>query len=584
MIQKLWKRNNSLKNRLFQLIMLGTIVSILVSFILSRMTISSVEKEQIHSAMQFSLDQICSCFDQGYLNLVNIMQNLEAKGSCGEAVITYLEQPETYDKRVQKQHVEEQIANTLFTNLNVRRISYQDSESGEVLFSGGSVYGETTEQAKKLKQMGDNLFYGIENSSNAYHSKYLISMKKEKQYFENDLLDIYLALQIDDNTDKADYKLLQLDGNMKIIYSECADFQEGETLDIARGDEKTEEGFQRNGYYLLLKKNQMGFYYALSLPLSVYNRETNIWQKRSIIVSLIILALFYSIVLAIYQMIGKPIRKLREEIKETGKGNFEAIKSDMGIEEFDQVLETISQMRRNIKQLQEQERTGYELRKKAELEKLMYQINPHFVLNTLYSVQWMAQKEGNLEIRGFVHDLMVILSYNLGKEKAVSTLRTEVEIARKYIEIQKQRYDFEIMLEVEEGEYLDEPTIRMLLQPLIENSLQHGLGESGRLEVWIFEDTSRNYAAIIVRDYGEGLNMEEYDRICRPLGVEPESPQKAGIGFRYVRYMLEAFYGEKAILNVNSAIGKGTKINILIPLRERAGGHRPGENIGEEKH
>ena len=583
MIQKLWKRNNSLKNRLFQLIMLGTIVSILVSFILSRMTISSVEKEQIHSAMQFSLDQICSCFDQGYLNLVNIMQNLEAKGSCGEAVITYLEQPETYDKRVQKQHVEEQIANTLFTNLNVRRISYQDSESGEVLFSGGSVYGETTEQAKKLKQMGDNLFYGIENSSNAYHSKYLISMKKEKQYFENDLLDIYLALQID-NTDKADYKLLQLDGNMKIIYSECADFQEVETLDIARGDEKTEEGFQRNGYYLLLKKNQMGFYYALSLPLSVYNRETNIWQKRSIIVSLIILALFYSIVLAIYQMIGKPIRKLREEIKETGKGNFEAIKSDMGIEEFDQVLETISQMRRNIKQLQEQERTGYELRKKAELEKLMYQINPHFVLNTLYSVQWMAQKEGNLEIRGFVHDLMVILSYNLGKEKAVSTLRTEVEIARKYIEIQKQRYDFEIMLEVEEGEYLDEPTIRMLLQPLIENSLQHGLGESGRLEVWIFEDTSRNYAAIIVRDYGEGLNMEEYDRICRPLGVEPESPQKAGIGFRYVRYMLESFYGEKAILNVNSAIGKGTKINILIPLRERAGGHRPGENIGEEKH
>ena len=583
MIQKLWKRNNSLKNRLFQLIMLGTIVSILVSFILSRMTISSVEKEQIHSAMQFSLDQICSCFDQGYLNLVNIMQNLEAKGSCGEAVITYLEQPETYDKRVQKQHVEEQIANTLFTNLNVRRISYQDSESGEVLFSGGSVYGETTEQAKKLKQVGDNLFYGIENSSNAYHSKYLISMKKEKQYFENDLLDIYLALQID-NTDKADYKLLQLDENMKIIYSECADFQEGETLDIARGEEKTEKGFQRNGYYLLLKKNQMGFYYALSLPLSVYNRETNIWQKRSIIVSLIILALFYSIVLAIYQMIGKPIRKLREEIKETGKGNFEAIKSDMGIEEFDQVLETISQMRKNIKQLQEQERTGYELRKKAELEKLMYQINPHFVLNTLYSVQWMAQKEGNLEIRGFVHDLMVILSYNLGKEKAVSTLRTEVEIARKYIEIQKQRYDFEIMLEVEEGEYLDEPTIRMLLQPLIENSLQHGLGERGRLELWIFEDTSRNYAAIIVRDYGEGLNMEEYDRICRPLGVEPESPQKAGIGFRYVRYMLESFYGEKAILNVNSAIGKGTKINILIPLRERARGHRPGENIGEEKH
>ena len=141
------------------------------------------------------------------------------------------------------------------------------------------------------------------------------------------------------------------------------------------------------------------------------------------------------------------------------------------MEEFNQILTTISQMRENIRELQDQERMGYELRKKAEMEKLMYQINPHFVLNTLYSVQWMAQRDGNLKIREFVHDLTVILSYNLGKENGNSTLRTEVEIARKYIEIQKQRYDFDVMLEIEEGSYLDVPTIHMLLQPLIENAL-----------------------------------------------------------------------------------------------------------------
>ena len=93
------------------------------------------------------------------------------------------------------------------------------------------------------------------------------------------------------------------------------------------------------------------------------------------------------------------------------------------------------------------------MRKKIEIEKLMYQINPHFVLNTLYSIQWMAQRDGNTEIREFVHNLTAILSYNLGKEKAVSSLRTEVEIAKKYIEIQKQRYDFEVRMEVEEGAY-----------------------------------------------------------------------------------------------------------------------------------
>ena len=91
----------------------------------------------------------------------------------------------------------------------------------------------------------------------------------------------------------------------------------------------------------------------------------------------------------------------------------------------------------------------------------------------------MAQQAGNTRIREFIHNFMAILSYNLGKENAVSSLRTEVEIARKYIEIQKERYDFEVRLEVEEGDYLDTPAIRMLLQPLIENALQHGLGTSG---------------------------------------------------------------------------------------------------------
>lgn len=561
------RKMNSLKSKLFQIIMFGTVISILISFLLSFVTISSVEKNQIQKSMQFSLHQISTSLDQEYMKLVNIMQNLEPQGSIGRVVTECLKQNESYEKRVQRYHVQEQLADFLFTNLNVRRVLYEDEKSKKVLFSGGSTYGQVSDQKKRLKKVGDNLFYAIENNRNKYQTQYLISMEKQAQKFGESELDIYLEVQQDDLA-TAEYKLLQLNENMEILYSEADELPAGETLQSAWSEEEDENSFCEKNYYFLMEKSRMGFYYALAVPLSVYNHESEEWQKRSIFILAITLALFYSIVLIIYRMIGKPIEKLKYEIEETGKGKFEAVEEDIGIEEFNQILTTISQMRENIRELQEQERRGYELRKKAEMEKLMYQINPHFVLNTLYSVQWMAQRDGNLRIREFVHDLTVILSYNLGKETRSSTLRTEVEIARKYIEIQKQRYDFEAFLQVEEGSYLDIPTIHMLLQPLIENALQHGLGDRGRLEVWIFEDELREYAGIIVRDYGSGLSREDYRRINQPLGMETDNTKKAGIGFRYVRYMLESFYGEKAVLNVNSMKGRGTKISILIPLGE----------------
>ena len=140
------------------------------------MTISSVEKKQIQKSMRFSLHQISTSLDQGYLNLVNIMQNLEPQGSSGRAVTDYLMQSENYEKRLQRYYVQEQLANILFTNLNVRRVFYEDASSKEVLFTGGSAYGKVSEQKKELKQVGDNLFFAIENDKNKYQLQYLISM------------------------------------------------------------------------------------------------------------------------------------------------------------------------------------------------------------------------------------------------------------------------------------------------------------------------------------------------------------------------------------------------------------------------
>ncbi len=569
------KKGCSIKKKLFQIIMVSTLACVLVSVVISLVAVYSVERRQIQRSMRFRLGQIRSSIDQEYLGLMNVMKELETGGDTGNAVEDFLGERDGYQKAVKKQTLDEKISDVLFLNLDVRAVSYTDPESGEMLFGSGTV-SEIREEWNgriEIQQVGDRVFYSIEQDR-GQEKGYLISMLSKNREFGERRLNIFLEKRVEP-FEESDYQLLLLDESGRVCYTETEDFELGETLSLREGASDY-AGFEKNGNYLMTAESGMGFNYALAIPMSVYNKESNMWRMRMIIVMAISFCLFYLIVLAIYQMIGKPIQKLKQEIAETGRGNLGEVKEDTGIEEFDQVLSGIDRMRRDLRTIQEREKQEEELRKKAEAEKLMYQINPHFVLNTLYSVQWMAQQAGNTRIREFVHNFMAILSYNLGKESAVSSLRTEVEIARKYIEIQKQRYDFEVRMEVEEGDYLDTPVIRMLLQPLIENALQHGLGTSGRLEIWIFEDYKRQYGVIIVRDYGEGLSREKLEELNRPLGTEDKKAARGGIGLRYVRSMLETVYGGEAILDVNSTLGKGTKVTILLPL---SGENRKGDGV-----
>lgn len=98
-----------------------------------------------------------------------------------------------------------------------------------------------------------------------------------------------------------------------------------------------------------------------------------------------------------------------------------------------------------------------------------------------------------------------------------TTLRTEIDIVKEYIALQQMRYDFVIEMNVEEGSYLEQPTVRMLLQPLVENAIQYGLGKDEKITIRIFEDNRRGLAAITIADSGNGLTIEEINQINAPL-------------------------------------------------------------------
>ena len=108
----------------------------------------------------------------------------------------------------------------------------------------------------------------------------------------------------------------------------------------------------------------------------------------------------------------------------------------------------------------------------------------------------------------------------------------------------------------------------LLLQPLIENALRYGLGDMGVVDIRIFQDERKDCAVITIQDHGSGLSREKLAQLHRPFCYKNNGDgDTAGIGLRYVRHCLEGFYKGESILTINSEIGRGTKVTIIIPVR-----------------
>nr|WP_255654481.1 histidine kinase [Cohnella sp. REN36] len=196
----------------------------------------------------------------------------------------------------------------------------------------------------------------------------------------------------------------------------------------------------------------------------------------------------------------------------------------------------------------------------------MHQINPHFIHNTLNTVQWIARMNGEREIDRLVSIFTRILHYNLAKEGGIVPLRDEVEALKDYVALQQIRYDhpFIVHFQIDEG-LLDVVRIpRFILQPLIENALYHGLGDrDGSIDLRI--DKQAEELVIQVADNGAGMTKEAAAQL---FAAERDESRKAGlgIGLNYVYRVIKAHYGEASDIHIDSEIGQGTTITLRVPV------------------
>lgn len=208
-----------------------------------------------------------------------------------------------------------------------------------------------------------------------------------------------------------------------------------------------------------------------------------------------------------------------------------------------------------------------EEQRKSELQALQNQINPHFLYNTLDSILALIDKNKNMEAEEMIVALSRFFRISISKGKNIITLKKEIEHANNYLLIQKLRFGdaFDYSFDVED-DILNVDVVKLILQPIIENSINHGLkeGEKGTIKVKGYKKDG--FIILSISDNGYG--MLEETRIALENSLKDESETK-GVGLKNVYLRLRVYYGDKADIKIESKLDEGTTISLIIPVKEK---------------
>lgn len=238
------------------------------------------------------------------------------------------------------------------------------------------------------------------------------------------------------------------------------------------------------------------------------------------------------------------------------------------IPEYDYILSRFGDIRSQLDTMIGEIVQHEKYRNQLELEKLRYQINPHFLMNTLNTVHWMAIMNDQEEIDTLIQSLNHLLAYNLDKCVDNATMETEITALSEYIEIQQSRYDFsfEIIREPEEIQFLY-PCPKFILQPLVENSLYHGYKENMKLILTI---TLGERINISIKDTGLGMTDEQLSRFrnreFHSFIHYKEKSRSMGIGLEYVLQSLQSYYKNDFNFTIDSELENGTTLILSLPI------------------
>ncbi len=298
--------------------------------------------------------------------------------------------------------------------------------------------------------------------------------------------------------------------------------------------------------------------------------EVHLKQSVSLFVLLLLGILFAGFTLAamITTSVTVPINELKGTAEELGRGNLKARASPGGLEEINVLARTFNHMSDQIAALMERTKIEQKNLRVSELKLRQVQINPHFLYNTLDSIIWMAEGGNNKQVVEMTSDLSDFFRTVLSEGHDFITIAEEETHVRSYLKIQKIRYEDVLDYKIDiEPSIQDRIVLKMILQPVVENALYHGIKNKrggGTITVRGYEDGSG--IVFEVEDDGIGMDEDTLEKLRDKIKKEEreEVSKKGGFGLNNVAQRIRMYYGEGSDVMIESEKNVGTCVKIYL--------------------
>lgn len=300
-------------------------------------------------------------------------------------------------------------------------------------------------------------------------------------------------------------------------------------------------------------------------PLSALSAYAVAFRNLTIGVGLAALLAALVISTFIAGRITKPLRKLQQNMSQVEGGRFDMRLDEARTDEVGQLTRSFNQMTERIQSLVNDVYKAEIIRKEAQLKALHSQINPHFLYNTLDSMNAIAMLEDVPLLSRMSKMLADMFRYSISQGDQIVELRQELEQVKRYVEIQQIRYDYRFQLILSVPEPLLAYRIpKLTLQPIVENAVYHGLEmipDEGLLAIIVHASASE--VTIEVFDNGRGIPAEQLETIRQKLREPIDYADHLGLA--NVQERLQLHYGEAYGITIDSLYGRGTSVVYRLP-------------------
>ncbi len=565
MIKKLRKKisNLKLKYKLVLIYCLAGFLPVLVTFFVSFFQMRGILRENATENINSYLYQATASLD-GEIKIYNNLANYISFNQTISQTLNYDYESiyNMYDRFVMV--IDPLLSSLMYFHDEVDRVTiYVDKDT----VKHGSTLAPTSEIAdkywyKEALSDNDNHWYVDKENNSVFSVSKLVLLDR---YGIEGIL--YIDVEYDkvfepfSQTIISNYGLFVTDGEGNVLY-EADDFDDKNAKYRLNYEDFLAELDKTGGKYKIISEKSEAADWTIYLykpdRLMISSVTPIVWIAG--ISGIVCAGAALASMAATSRFVTNRVIKLQRSMKEVENGNLDVSVPVDGQDEISDLIRGFDNMVLRLDMLINEVYDSRIKEKEYEMRALQAQINPHFLYNTLSLINWKAIEAGADDISRITLSLSTFYRTSLNKGKNVMSIKDELDNMRSYLDIQLMMHDGEFDTDIIiDDEILHYNTLNLILQPLIENAIDHGIDMNTgiRGKITITGRQNGDEIELTVEDNGVGMTPEQAEKII--------TEESKGYGVRNVNERIKLYYGEQYELRIKSEIGKGTKVTVHFP-------------------